>query len=80
MKKKTNKGKKVEVTLWEHDLRLLQRYSEQTGLSRAVAIRHLVREGLKELDLPVNVPEAKNQLGLFDSMQIDIFNNTSKTE
>ena len=80
MKKKTNKGKKIEVTFWPNDLELLQQYSKQTGLTRAVAIRHLVREGLKEYSVEEETFVAPNQLDLFDSLQIDIFNNTSKTE
>lgn len=78
MKKKMN-TKKVEVTLWEHDLQSLQSYCDATGLTRAVAIRHLVREGLKEVATGKAPQEARNQLGLFDSVQIDIFNQTSKT-
>lgn len=80
MKKKSNKSKKVEFTLWENDLLMLQRYSEKTGMGRSVAIRHLVREGLKNYAVESSQEENKNQLDLFDSVQIDIFNNTSKTE
>ena len=76
---KKSRTKKVEVTLWEHDLQALQAYCDATGLQRAVAIRHLVRQGLKEFAASEAPKEARNQLGLFDSVQIDIFNNTSKS-
>lgn len=77
MKKK--RTKKVEVALWEHDLQSLQAYCKATGMGRAVAIRHLVREGLKNLASAKPPMEAHNQLDLFDSVQIDIFNNTSQS-
>lgn len=78
--KKSSKGKKVSMTLSHRDLVVLQRFAEQEGLTRAVALRHLVKEGLKEVAANMPDPTSKNQLDIFDSMQIDIFNNTSKTD
>jgi len=80
MKKKSNKSKKVEFTLWENDLLMLKRYCEKSGMGPSVALRHLVREGLKNYYVESACVECKNQLDLFDSVQIDIFDNTSKTE
>lgn len=74
------KSKKVGVTLFESDLMALKLYCQKEEVTPAVAIRHILRDGLKDYSQDLSRQETKNQLDIFDSMQIDLFNNTSKTE
>lgn len=79
-KKKSSKGKKIAVTLSEHDISLLQSYVSQSGVTRSIAVRRIIHETLKNYARSLPNPTAHNQLDIFDSMQIDLFNNLSKTE
>lgn len=74
------KRKRFSVSLSEKEGEMLQRYAKANGISRTIAIRHILRETLKDYDHAVATQQPSNQLGLFDSIQIDIFNNTSKVE
>lgn len=80
-KKSKHKGKKLAVTLSERDVALLQRFAAANGLSKAVAMRRIVKRFLAEYASDNVVEEvAANQIGLFDSMQTDIFGNLTKLE
>jgi hypothetical protein len=74
------RGKKVSLTFSRRDYEALTAFAEDKGVPRAVAIRHIVHEALKTYNRNASQTVSKNQLGLFDSVQIDIFNNASKTE
>ena len=76
-KPKKIKPKKYTLTLSEREAFRLGRYAEALGVSRPLALQRLMKQALREAaDLPVG-KEDTNQLGLFDTLQIDIFNNTA---
>lgn len=76
-KPKKIKPKKYTLTLSECEALRLGRYAEALGVSRPLALQRLMKQALREAaDLPVG-KEDTNQLGLFDTLQIDIFNNTA---
>lgn len=80
-KPKMRRIKKITITLSEKEGEWLSIYSQDLGISRPAVVRRLVREGLREYkSLRGGRIEPENQLGLFDSIQVDIFNNTSKTD
>lgn len=71
------KSKKISLTLSERDLLMLNQYAENQCITRGVAIKRLLRENLRNhaADLKNNAP--KNQLDIFDSVQIDIFDSAA---
>ena len=78
-KKKAQKGKRLAVTLSERDIAALQRFASDNGLTKAIAVRRIVKRFLAEYDKDrVIEVVAENQIGLFDSMQTDIFGNLTK--
>ncbi|MDO4217441.1 MAG: hypothetical protein Q4D03_04610 [Bacteroidales bacterium] len=77
-KKKNNWGKKVYVTLSESDIDALRRYADAHHQAPAVAIRQVLRRELADYIVQKEKGKPDNQLGLFDSLQIDIFNNTAR--
>ena len=81
MKKKkiTKKAKKVIVTLSARDYDKLTLLAQKQNVSRPLVAKRLLRAQLSTLALEKQQKQSENQLGLFDSMQIDIFNGTSKT-
>ena len=72
MNKKPTKKKKISFALPEREGEMLARYAKEKGISRPAAVRRMVRTALQQHSEP------QNQLGLFDVVQIDIFNSTSK--
>ncbi len=77
MKVKKPKQKKYVLTLSEREALRLGRYADAVGVSRPLALQRLVKQALRQA---ADVPAGKvgsNQLGLFDTLQIDIFNNTT---
>ncbi|MBP5515961.1 MAG: hypothetical protein J6X86_03330 [Bacteroidales bacterium] len=79
-KKRKSKGKKLSMTLSERDFVKLTEYARIHNITRPLAAKRLIREQLASLHVEKQRLVSKNQLGLFDSLQIDIFNSTSKTE
>lgn len=79
-KKNTKKAKKITVTLSYTDYERISALAKTQRVSRPLLAKRLLRTQLSALAVSSTKKEAKNQLGLFDSMQLDIFNNTSKTE
>ena len=53
-------------------------YAEDCGVERPVALHRIVSQMLRQYGQSSAVKHDKRQLGLFDSVQIDIFNNTNK--
>lgn len=79
-KTKKPKPKKYTLTLTERESVRLGLYADSCGISRPMALQRLTKQALRQLALvPIDQGDA-NQLGLFDTLQIDIFNNTSKVE
>ena len=77
-KAKAKKAKKISFSLSEREGEKLRIYALEHGISRPVAAKRLVREALKQYHPAANDKEPQNQLGLFDILQVDILNNTSK--
>ena len=61
-------------------MRRLTVYAASSGVDRPTALARLVRQALRDAASGIQVGSERdiNQLGLFDSVQIDIFNNTTK--
>ena len=70
--------KKYTLTLSEAEVRRLTAYAEAGGIERPAALHRIVSQVLREYSLAPAASHDKRQLGLFDSVQIDIFNNTTK--
>lgn len=75
---RSTKAKKISITLPEREGEMLKSYAADLGISRQAAVKRMVRDALKQYKSSVATPEPRNQLGLFDTLQIDIFNNASK--
>lgn len=80
MNKKPTKRKKISFTLPEREGEILSLYAKENGISRPAAVRRMVRTALQQYSSALRHAEPRNQLGLFDVVQIDIFNSTSKIE
>ena len=82
MKKKrpAKKAKKVVVSLPYTDFERLSVYAKSQDVSRPLAAKRLIKAQLVALSVERQKKGVENQLGLFDSMQLDIFNGTSKTK
>lgn len=78
-KKKSN-VKKFSVSLPEQEGRLLKLYADDFGISRPMAIRRMVRECLRQYSKAKGELAPANQLDLFDSVQIDIFDDIAKSD
>lgn len=81
-KKKTDKRRvrRYTVTLSECEVRRLTRYADTSGIDRPTALHRLLSQSLRDATAGMSVADRgdEKQLGLFDSVQIDIFNNTHK--
>ena len=78
--KKSPKTKKYTLTLSEPEVRRLSAYAASCGIERPVALHRIVSQALREYATAPATRQDKRQLGLFDAVQIDIFNNTTKVE
>ena len=73
------KMKRYVVALHECEWSRLTVYAAQCGIDRPTALGRLLRQSLREVAKGVRADDTDdNQLRLFDSVQIDIFNNTAK--
>ncbi len=81
-KKNPNKSRvrRYTVTLSECEVRRLTSYAAHANIDRPTALHRLLSQSLREATADLaNAPRNdEKQLGLFDSVQIDIFNNTHK--
>lgn len=77
------KPKKVSITLPEWEGEMLKAYAKAHQTTCPAAVHKMVRQTLRQYKSEMNVmakAEPKNQLNIFDSMQVDIFNNIAKVE
>ncbi|MBP3762563.1 MAG: hypothetical protein J6I49_01635 [Bacteroidales bacterium] len=74
---KSHKPKRYTVTLSECEMRRLTAYADSNAIDRPTALHRLVRQSLRENAAAVQGRVDKKQLGLFDTLQIDIFDNTT---
>lgn len=77
---KTKRKKKFSFVLPEREDELLTLYAKEHSISRPESARRILRDFLRQYRSTIAKSEPDNQLGLFDSLQIDIFNSTSKTK
>ena len=75
---RASKAKIISITLPEREGEMLKRFAQQNGTTRPAAVRRMVIDALKQYKVAASKAEPQNQLGLFDTLQVDIFNNTSK--
>jgi hypothetical protein len=75
---KKPKSKKYTLTLSDTELRRLTAYADAGGMERPAALHRIVSQALREYTHAPSLRHDERQLGLFDSVQIDIFNNTHK--
>ena len=76
------KKKTVSITLPEWEGEMLKAYAQEHQTTCPAAVHRMVRQMLRQYKTERNnlaKAEPKNQLNIFDSIQVDIFNNTSKT-
>ncbi len=76
-KKKQSWGRKVVITLSDNDIAALKQYADEQHVAPAVAIRKILRSQLADYTKLAPNTQPANQLDIFDSFQIDIFNNVS---
>ena len=68
------------LTLSERESARLGVYADSCGITRPQALQRLMKQALRQAaDASVDSRDV-NQLGLFDTLQIDIFNNTTKVQ
>lgn len=75
MRKKPIKRKKITFTLPEREGEVLSLYAKEKGISRPDAVRRMVRATLREYSSSLAKAEPRNQLGLFDVVQMEMFEN-----
>ena len=78
-KKKKTARRKVILSLSVRDYEKLTLLAQRQQVSRPLLARRMVRAQLAVAAIEAKPEAARNQLGLFDSVQIDIFEGTSKT-
>ncbi len=76
-KTKKPKVKKYTLVLSEQEVLRLTAYAESSGIDRPTALHRIVSQTLREYAAAPVCKVDKKQLGLFDTLQIDIFNNTA---
>ncbi|MBR3528181.1 MAG: hypothetical protein IKN84_00805 [Bacteroidales bacterium] len=79
-KKPVKKVRKITVSLCERDFEKITELARQQNVVRPLVAKRLLHEQLATIEIAKRQSDSKNQLGLFDSLQINIFNETSKTE
>lgn len=80
--KRNNKKhvRRYTIALSENEVRRLTYYADASGVDRPTALHRLLSQSLRNAtsELRTDNRADEKQLGLFDSVQIDIFNNTHK--
>lgn len=77
--KAAKKMKKVIFHLASHDAEKLGVYARQHNIPFSLAAKRLLRLQLQQIEISLSHKEDENQLNIFDSIQIDIFNQVKKT-
>ena len=72
------KAKIISITLPEREGEMLKLYAKENGTTKPAAVRRMVIAALRQYKSNAAKHQPKNQLELFDTIQVDIFNNTSK--
>lgn len=77
-KKNSKKAKRIVVTLSSRDYEKLSEIARRDKATRPVIAKRLIRNQLATFTIEKQQKAVANQLGLFDSVQIDILGGTSK--
>lgn len=72
-KRASKKPKRLTISLSARDFEKLTRYAKTTGASRPLAAKRLLRQQLAAMTFEKKEVQPKNQLCLFDSVQMNIF-------
>lgn len=72
MKNKKTKTSIHKIKLSDADQKLLNRYCAINNIGQTIAIKRIIKIYLQD-NLPEIEPDAENQLGLFDPIQMNIF-------
>lgn len=73
------KKKKISVSFSAKEVEVLSRYAAELGVTRPTALHRIVKHHLNDYLRNAITAAPANQLDIFDSVQIDIFNHTDKT-
>lgn len=79
-KKVKKKAKKLTISISLRDYDKLDAFAKKQNVSRPLAAKRLLKAQLAQIAIEKQQKISENQLGLFDSMQIDIFNSATKTK
>ena len=77
-KKHSKKAKRIVVTLSSRDYEKLSAIACRDKATRPVVAKRLIKSQLAAIVIEKQQKVVANQLGLFDSVQIDILGGTSK--
>ena len=77
-KHKSPKKRKLVITFSDRDYRRLSRYALNCGIRKSDAVKRLMREGLKHVEVEKKEVDVSNQLSMFDSLQMEIFDIIDK--
>ncbi len=69
----TSKQRKIVLTLSDRDNAFLLEYAREREISRSVAAKQIIHQALMEYAKTLDNFIPENQLRLFDSVQVDIF-------
>lgn len=72
-KKKRKKNNKIYVTLTNRDQLLLARFCKINNVSKSIVLKKVIHEFLQEKMNHEFGQQPDNQLGLFEPVQMDIF-------
>ncbi|MBQ9473206.1 MAG: hypothetical protein IJU81_02205 [Bacteroidales bacterium] len=78
VKRKKIKNKRITFMLSAGDYEALQRYAKANGCGVTVTARRAVKCLIETIKKDAQFAVSKNQLSIFDSIQTDIFNGSSK--
>lgn len=79
-KKKKNRPKRIVLTLSNRDYEKLTDIARRDKATRPVVAKRLIRSQLAAIVIEKQQKVAANQLGLFDTVQLDILGGTSRVE
>ncbi len=72
------KAMQISFTLPAREGEMLKRFVRENGTTKPAAVRRMVLSALRQYKATASKSQPENQLELFDTLQVDIFNNTSK--
>lgn len=77
-KKKKNRPKRIVVTLSSRDYEKLTEIARRDNATRPVVAKRMIKKQLASIAVEKQQKAVANQLGLFDTVQLDILGGTSK--